>query len=88
VLGGGVVDDEDDVEGDGVTTGGVLELVVFDSRWQPATPRAMPEHSNVTRAALLIGISKSVNEGTHSDLADSVPRTPRIQRRIRGEFLL
>jgi hypothetical protein len=63
VLGGGVVDDEDDVEGDGFTTGGVLELVVFDSRWQPETPSAMPVHSNVTTAALLIVISKSVNEG-------------------------
>ena len=55
VLGGGV-DDEDD-EGAGVTTGGVVELVVFDSRWQPATPSAMPVQSSVTRAAFLIVIS-------------------------------
>jgi len=71
VLGGGAAD----FEGDGATTGGVVEVddVVLDSRWQPATPSAMPVQSNVTRAALLIVISKSVNEGTHSDLADSMP---------------
>jgi len=57
VLGGVVVDDEDD-EGDGVTTGGVVDEVVFDSRWQPETPSAMPAQSNVTRAALLIVISR------------------------------
>ena len=55
---GGVVDDEDD-DGDGVTTGGVVVDVVFDSRWQPETPSAMPVQSNVTRAALLIVISRS-----------------------------
>jgi len=59
---GGVVDDDDD-EGAGVTTGGVLELVVFDSRWQPATPRATLVQSNVTRAAFLIVISMSVKRG-------------------------
>ena len=71
VLGGGAAD----FEGDGATTGGVVEVddVVLDSRWQPATPSAMPVQINVTRAALLIVISKSVNEGTHSDLADSMP---------------
>ena len=57
VLGGGVVDEEDD-DGDGVTTGGVVDEVVFDSRWQPETPSAMPAQSNVTRAALLIVISR------------------------------
>jgi hypothetical protein len=31
----------------------------LDSRWQPETPSAMPVQSNVTRAALLIVISKS-----------------------------
>ena len=55
---GGVEDDEDD-DGDGVTTGGVVVDVVFDSRWQPETPSAMPVQSNVTRAALLIVISRS-----------------------------
>ena len=58
VLGGVVVDEEDD-DGDGVTTGGVVDEVVFDSRWQPETPSAMPVQSNVTRAALLIVISRS-----------------------------
>jgi hypothetical protein len=58
VLGGGVDDEEDD-DGDGVTTGGVVDDGVFDSRWQPETPSAMPVQSNVTRAALLIVISRS-----------------------------
>jgi hypothetical protein len=58
VLGGVVVDDDDEVDGDGVTTGGVVDVVVLVSRWQPATPSAMPVQSNVTRAALLIVISK------------------------------
>lgn len=57
-LGGGV-DDDEDADGDGVTTGGVVDVVVLDSRWQPATPSAMPVQSRVTRAALLIVISKS-----------------------------
>jgi hypothetical protein len=56
---GGVVDDEDDDDGDGVTTGGVVDDVGLDSRWQPETPSAMPVQSNVTRAALLIVISRS-----------------------------
>ena len=53
--GGAVVDDDDD--GDGVTTGGVVDFGVGVSRWQPASPNAMPVQSNVTRAALLIIIS-------------------------------
>ena len=59
VLGAGV---EDDFEGDGATTGGVDEVVddvEGDSRWQPATPSAIPVQSNVTSAVLLIVISKS-----------------------------
>ena len=56
---GGVVDDEEDDDGDGVTTGGVVDDVGLDSRWQPETPSAMPVQSNVTRAALLIVISRS-----------------------------
>ena len=55
----GVVDDEEDDDGDGVTTGGVVDDVVLVSRWQPETPSAMPVQSNVTRAALLIVISRS-----------------------------
>jgi hypothetical protein len=54
VLGAGLVADFD-----GATTGGVVDVVVFDSRWQPATPSAMPVQSRVTRAALLIVISRS-----------------------------
>ena len=53
-----VVVDEDDVEGEGVTTGGVV-ADVFVSRWQPATPSARPVHSSVTKVALLIVISRS-----------------------------
>ena len=53
-----VVVDEDDVDGEGVTTGGVV-ADVFVSRWQPATPSARPVHSSVTKVALLIVISRS-----------------------------
>jgi hypothetical protein len=59
VLGAGV---EYDFEGDGATTVGVDEVVDDvggDSRWQPATPSAIPVQSNVTSAVLLIVISKS-----------------------------
>lgn len=54
---GGVVDDEDDVEGDGVTTGGVVPGVVDDSRLQPAMPSTSPVQSSVTNA-LFIAISR------------------------------
>jgi hypothetical protein len=86
VLGGGAAD----FEGDGATTGGVVEVddVVLDSRWQPATPSAMPVQSNVTRAALLIVISKSVNEGTPSELADSMPSSRYVSSPISIKFLL
>jgi hypothetical protein len=53
---GGVVVDDDDVDGDGVTVGGVVVLVVDDSRLQPATPRTSPVQSNVINA-LFISIS-------------------------------
>lgn len=63
---GGVVDEDDDVDGDGVTTGGVVDVVLV-SRWQPASPNAIPVQSNVTKAALLIVVSRSgLKEGcTH-----------------------
>jgi hypothetical protein len=57
VLGGGVVLDDDDVEGDGVTTGGVVPVVVDDSRLQPAIPSTSPVQSSVTNA-LFIAISR------------------------------
>jgi hypothetical protein len=57
VEGGVVVDDEDDVEGDGVTTGGVVPVVVDDSRLQPAMPSTSPVQSSVTNA-LFIAISR------------------------------
>jgi len=50
---GGVVVDDEDEDGDGVTVGGVVEEV-FVSRWQPATPTARPAHSRVIKVALLI----------------------------------
>jgi len=53
---GGVVDD-DDVDGDGVTTGGVVVDVVGLSRLQPARPRTSPVQSSVT-SALFIAISR------------------------------
>ena len=59
---GGVVDEDDDVDGDGVTTGGVVDVVLV-SRWQPASPNAIPVQSNVTKAALLIVISRSGFKG-------------------------
>lgn len=55
----GVIDEEDDVDGDGVTTGGDVDVVLV-SRWQPASPNAIPVQSNVTKAALLIVISRLV----------------------------
>ena len=58
---GGVVldddDDGDDVDGDGVTTGGVVPDVVEDSRLQPAMPSTSPVQSSVTNA-LFIAISR------------------------------
>jgi hypothetical protein len=59
---GGVVDvdggvDDDEVDGDGVTTGGVVPVGVDDSRLQPAIPRTSPVQSNVT-SALFIAISR------------------------------
>jgi hypothetical protein len=54
---GGVVLDDDDVEGDGVTTGGVVPVVVDDSRLQPAIPSTSPVQSSVTNA-LFIALSR------------------------------
>jgi hypothetical protein len=55
---GGVVLDDDDVEGEGVTTGGVVPVVgVDDSRLQPAIPSTSPVQSSVTNA-LFIAISR------------------------------
>ena len=53
----GLIDDEEDVDGDGVTTGGVVEVVLV-SRWQPASPSARPVQSSVTTATLIV-ISRS-----------------------------
>jgi hypothetical protein len=75
VLDGLVDDDEDEVDGDGLTTGGVDDgEFVPDSRWQPAIPNARPAHSNVT-SVLLIVIStvKVERRACVCDLADSVP---------------
>jgi hypothetical protein len=48
------VDDDEDVDGDGVTTGGVVLFVVDDvSRLQPAMPRTRPLTSSVTNAVFI-----------------------------------
>lgn len=58
-LGGvdGLVVEDDEVDGDGVTTGGVV-VEVFVSRWQPASPSAKPVQSSVITARLIV-ISRS-----------------------------
>lgn len=54
-LGGvdGLVVEDDEVDGDGVTTGGVV-VEVFVSRWQPASPSAKPVQSSVITALLIV----------------------------------
>lgn len=55
----GAIDDElEEPDGEGATTGGVLDVVLGVSRWQPATPSTSPVHSNVI-SVLLIVISRS-----------------------------
>ena len=52
-----VEDEDDDFDGDGLTTGGDEDdvgLLVPDSRWQPAIPSARPVQSNVTNALLMV----------------------------------
>lgn len=52
---GVVVDDDDDVDGDGVTTGGVVDDGVDGvSRLQPATPSTIPVQSSVTNAVFIV----------------------------------
>lgn len=75
VDGGVVVDDDEDVDGDGVTVGGVVPGVeVFDaSRLQPAIPRTRPLARTVTNT-VFIAISKELIKGCPpADLADSMP---------------
>lgn len=52
---GVVVVDEDEPDGDGVTTGGVFGDVdvVDDSRLQPATPNTSPAQNSVTIAVFI-----------------------------------
>jgi hypothetical protein len=50
---GVVVVDDDEVDGDGVTTGGVVLVVVDVSRLQPATPSTRPAQSTVTNARFI-----------------------------------
>lgn len=55
----GDVDDEDE-DGDGVTTGGVVAPVdVLDSRWQPATPTARPAQSTAINVLVMCLLQKS-----------------------------
>lgn len=75
-----VVDEEDEPEGDGVTTGGVFGDVdgVDDSRLQPATPSTSPAQNSVT-TAVFIEISENVEKGMPAGvLADSMPWRPRF----------
>jgi hypothetical protein len=55
LLGVDGVADDDELDGDGATTGGVVD---FDgagvSRWQPATPSAMPAQRRVTKAGFVM----------------------------------
>lgn len=53
VAGGVVVDEDDEPDGAGVTTGGVFGAVVDDSRLQPATPSTSPVQNSVTNAVLI-----------------------------------
>lgn len=60
-LGGvdGLIDDElEEPEGEGATTGGVFDVLLGVSRWQPATPSTNPLHNNVIKALLMV-ISRS-----------------------------
>ena len=47
------VDDDDEDDGDGVTVGGDVVLLVDVSRLQPASPRASPAQSSVTNAVFI-----------------------------------
>ena len=47
------VDDDDEDDGEGVTVGGDVVLLVDDSRLQPATPSASPAQSSVTNAVFI-----------------------------------
>jgi hypothetical protein len=64
----GVVDDDDEVPGDGVTTGGVFGVVVDAvSRLQPAMPTASPAQSSVI-SVLFIAISRWLRTGCPSPI--------------------
>jgi len=74
VLGGVVVDDDDEPDGDGVTTGGVFgEVVVDDSRLQPATLRTSPAQNNVAIAVFIEISEKCFENVPMPDLAVSMP---------------
>ena len=66
VLGAGDIDDEDEeLDGEGVTTGGVVVDVDDGSRLHPATPRATPVQRIVINA-VFIRSPKEVEEGNAS----------------------
>jgi hypothetical protein len=63
VLGAGDIDDEDEeLDGEGVTTGGLVVDVDDGSRLHPATPMARPVQRIVTNA-VFIRSPKEVDEG-------------------------
>lgn len=71
--GGVVVLDDDEVDGDGVTTGGVVLVVVDVSRLQPATPITRPAQSNVANARFISVLQMRMNGMPPAVLADSMP---------------
>ena len=71
--------DFDDVDGDGVTTGGVVDDG-FDSRWQPATPSARPVQSSMTKALLIVISRSGLKEGCN----DGISRFDAMKQLERG----
>jgi hypothetical protein len=75
---GGVVDDDDDVDGDGVTVGGVVD-VVDASRLQPAIPRTSPVQTTVNNTLFIVSL-RVLMGCPPRDLADSVPSDREVDR--------
>ena len=77
---GGVLGvDFDDVDGDGVTTGGVVDDG-FDSRWQPAIPSARPVQSSMTKVLLIVISRSGLKEGCN----DGISRFDAMKQLERG----
>ena len=85
---GGVLGvDFDDVDGDGVTTGGVVDDG-FDSRWQPAIPSARPVQSSMTKVLLIVISRSGLKEGCNDGIS-RFDAMKQLERGVRAhEFLL